>query len=197
MTRDAPPCSILLLAGGRGQRVGGRDKGLLDWHGRPLIAHLHALARPFSDDLIISCNRNPDRYARYADQLVSDATTDFPGPLAGILAGLAQARHEQVLVLPCDAPSLDAELLHNLLVTATKAAQQPLMIRQGEQWQPLFCVLPKSLREPLLECWNRGERSPLRALLALGAQAYPCAPDDPRLTNLNTPELLKGTPTKD
>lgn len=76
---DLPPCSILLLAGGRGQRMGGRDKGLLEWQGRPLIAHLHRLTRSLSDDLIISCNRNRQQYAPYADQLVQDESNDFPG----------------------------------------------------------------------------------------------------------------------
>ncbi|WP_154218484.1 NTP transferase domain-containing protein, partial [Pseudomonas syringae] len=60
-----PPCSILLLAGGRGQRMGGRDKGLIEWQGKALIEHLHALTRPLTDDLIISCNRNIERYAQY------------------------------------------------------------------------------------------------------------------------------------
>lgn len=46
LNSSLPPCSILLLAGGRGQRMGGQDKGLLDWHGQPLIAHLHRLVRP-------------------------------------------------------------------------------------------------------------------------------------------------------
>ncbi|WP_243269106.1 NTP transferase domain-containing protein, partial [Pseudomonas aeruginosa] len=83
-----PPCSILLLAGGRGQRMGGRDKGLIEWQDLPLIAHLHRLVRPLTDDLIVSCNRNQERYAAYADRLVSDDSRDFPGPLAGIRAGL-------------------------------------------------------------------------------------------------------------
>src|SRR5690606_7670207 len=60
-----PSCSVLLLAGGRGQRMGGADKGLLEWQGRPLIAWLHDLVRPLSDDLIISCNRNSERYAAF------------------------------------------------------------------------------------------------------------------------------------
>lgn len=53
-----PACSILLLAGGQGQRMGGRDKGLILWNGEPLIQHLHRLTRPLTDDLLISCNRN-------------------------------------------------------------------------------------------------------------------------------------------
>ncbi len=74
-----PPCSVLLLCGGRGQRMGGRDKGLIEWQGRPLISWLHDLVRPLSDDLIISCNRNRERYVAFADQLVTDEDAEFPG----------------------------------------------------------------------------------------------------------------------
>ena len=63
--------------------MGGRDKGLLNWRGRPLIAWLHDLTKPLSDDLIISCNRNQERYAAFADQLVGDGNQDFAGPLPG------------------------------------------------------------------------------------------------------------------
>jgi len=81
------PASILILAGGRGQRMGGRDKGLVEWRGQPLVAQVQAAVRPLTDDLVISCNRNAPRYAQWADQLVADEQPDFPGPLAGILAG--------------------------------------------------------------------------------------------------------------
>ncbi len=185
-----PPCSILLLAGGRGQRMGGQDKGLLEWRGQPLIAHLHALTRPLSDDLIISCNRNQEYYARYADRLVADAELDFPGPLAGILAGLAVARHDWLLVLPCDAPLLDLALLQSMRQQASHHENKPLMLRRGTQWEPLFCLLPRTLLQPLQLAWQAGERSPRRALLALVAEALECAEDDARLANLNTPQLL-------
>ncbi|UVE43919.1 NTP transferase domain-containing protein [Pseudomonas chlororaphis] len=121
---DLPPCSILLLAGGRGQRMGGRDKGLIEWQGRPLIAHLHRLTRSLSDDLIISCNRNRQQYAPYADQLVQDESNDFPGPLAGIRAGLAVARHTHLLVLPCDVPRIDAQLIDAMRQSAAPAPGQ-------------------------------------------------------------------------
>ena len=123
-----PGCSVLLLAGGRGQRMGGADKGLLDWQGRPLIAWLHERVRPLTDDLIISCNRNAERYAAYADRLVSDAESDFPGPLAGILAGLDAARHDWLLVLPCDAPLIDHALLQALRETAEGNPATPVMV---------------------------------------------------------------------
>ncbi|SIQ09445.1 molybdenum cofactor guanylyltransferase MobA [Aquipseudomonas alcaligenes] len=194
MTRPhLPPCSILLLAGGRGQRMGGQDKGLVAWRGQPLIAHLHGVVRPLTNDLIISCNRNAEHYAAYADRLVSDAESDFPGPLAGILAGLAAARHDWLLVLPCDAPLIDHALLQALREATDYDTARPVMVKQDEQWQPMLCLLPISALGRLQEEWQKGERSPLRALLRLDARPCCCAPDDPRLANLNTPQLLSQT----
>ena len=192
MPDDLPlsPSSVLLLAGGRGQRMGGLDKGLVQWRGHSLIAHLQRLVRPLGDDLIISCNRNQAQYAAYADRLVSDDSDDFPGPLAGIRAGLAAARHSHLLVLPCDVPKLDDSLLHALLRRAAEHPQQPVMVRHGEYWEPLICVIPVAHSSMFESAWQAGERSPRKILLALGAQPLQCAADDPRLDNFNTPEAL-------
>ena len=186
----SPPCSILLLAGGRGSRMGGRDKGLVTWQGRPLIAHVQATVRPFSDDLIISCNRNVEQYRPYADRLVADEQADFPGPMAGVLAGLAVARHPWLLVLACDAPRIDGALIQALLDARPAAPLSPLMVQQDGQWQPMFSLIPTALAARLRTAWERGERSLLRALAAHGLKPLPCAADDPRLSNFNTPELL-------
>ncbi|WP_338486528.1 molybdenum cofactor guanylyltransferase MobA [Pseudomonas trivialis] len=184
------PCSVLLLAGGRDQRMGGQDKGLLDWRGQPLIAHLQRLTRPLTDDLIISCNRNHERYAPYADQLVSDDDADFPGPLAGIRVGLAAARHAHLLILPCDVPQIDARLLADLCEKAQRNPRLPVMVRHGEFWEPLICIIPTALGAEVERAWDAGERSPRRIFLQCGAIGLQCPADDPRLANLNTPELL-------
>ncbi|WDU60594.1 molybdenum cofactor guanylyltransferase MobA [Pseudomonas poae] len=184
------PCSILLLAGGRGQRMGGQDKGLLQWRGQPLIAHLQRLTRPLTDDLIISCNRNHDRYRPYADQLVSDDSPDFPGPLAGIRAGLAAARGAHLLVLPCDVPNIDVGLLTDLRETARRNPLLPVMVRHGAFWEPLICIIPTGLQTQIERAWDAGERSPRKILLQLSGVGLECPEDDPRLANLNTPELL-------
>ncbi len=184
-------CSILLLAGGRGQRMGGQDKGLVTWQGQPLIAYVQRVARPLTDDLIISCNRNPDQYARFADQLVSDGNDDFAGPLAGIRPGLAAARHSHLLVLPCDVPNIDRDLLLALLGTAAEHPERPLMVRHGEHWEPLLCVIPCALQGAFDTAWQAGERSPRKIMLQLNAQAWQCAENDVRLTNFNTANLLK------
>ncbi|MFJ4143201.1 molybdenum cofactor guanylyltransferase MobA [Pseudomonas sp. NPDC089734] len=185
-----PSCSILLLAGGRGQRMGGRDKGLVEWQGEPLIQHLHRLTRPLTDDLIISCNRNLERYAAYADQLVQDDDSEFPGPLAGIRAALPLARHPHLLVLPCDAPLIDSDLLRALHKSALEHPDQPVMVREGEHWQPLLCIIPTAQAAVLESAWQNGERSPRRAMQALHPVALQLEAGDPRLANLNTPDLL-------
>ena len=184
------PCSILLLSGGRGQRMGGQDKGLLAWRGQPLIAHLQRLVRALTDDLIISCNRNQDLYAPYADTLVSDDSPDFPGPLAGIRAGLAAARHEHLLILPSDEPAIDAILLTDLRETSRQNPLVPVMVRHGEFWEPLICIIPTHLKTQVEQAWDAGERSPRKIFLQLGGIGLECPANDPRLANLNTPELL-------
>lgn len=187
-----PACSVLLLAGGRGQRMGGLDKGLVAWHGQPLIAHLHQLTRPLTDDLIISCNRNQERYADYGDQLVSDDSPDFHGPLAGIRAGLAVAKHPWLLVLPCDAPLVDLPLVQAMWRLAQQQ-RKPLMLRRGKQWEPLFSLLPTALAPAVEHAWQDGKRSPRQVFEAQGAIYLDLPADDPRLANLNTPELLAST----
>ena len=187
-------CSILLLAGGRGQRMGGKDKGLMAWHGQPLVAWSHRIARPLTDDLLISCNRNHALYAEFADRLVSDDEPNYPGPLAGIRAGLAAARHSWLLVLPCDAPMIDEALLNELYSAAQTAPDTPFMVRREAQWEPLFCVIPVGLRPAIEAAWQQGGRSNRNVLLALGARALEVPLHDARLANLNSPELLANQP---
>ena len=186
-----PPCSILILAGGRGQRMGGRDKGLVAWQGEPLVAHVRRVVRPLSDDLVISCNRNQEAYRTYADQLVGDAEADFPGPLAGVIAGLKVARHEWMVVLACDAPLVDRDLIEALSRLAV-ASDSAAMVRQGGFWQPMFSVLPRRLLPMLEQAWATGERSLQKALLRETVQGLECTEDDRRLSNFNSPELLQG-----
>lgn len=187
-------CSILLLAGGRGQRMGGQDKGWVRWGEHALIEHVQRVARPLTDDLIISCNRNQTRYRALADQLVSDPADDFPGPLIGIIEALKIARHPNLLVLPCDAPRIDRQLLEHL---CQHAGERPVMLRQDGYWQPLFSLLPTALLPRLQQQWQAGQRSVQRALRELNPVALDYPGDDPRLSNFNEPALLAGAPVQD
>lgn len=179
--------SILLLAGGRGARMGGQDKGWVRWRGRALIEHMHLVVRPLTDDLIISCNRNQADYRPLADQLISDPAPDYPGPLIGIIEALKIARHPYLLVLPCDAPLIDRPLLQLLVA---QAGPRPLMLHHGGHWQPLFSLIPAALLASLELQWHRGQRSPLQALLQLNPLAVELASHDRRLDNFNEPAML-------
>ncbi|TVP90594.1 MAG: molybdenum cofactor guanylyltransferase MobA [Pseudomonadaceae bacterium] len=178
----------LILAGGRGQRLGGRDKGLMEWQGQPAAARLSALVRPLVGELLISCNRNQASYQHWADRLLADAETDFPGPLAGILAGLRACRGSHLLIVPCDLPRIDQDLLAALLARAAEQPEQPVLVRNGEQWQPLLVVLPHSLLPALQTAWAAGERSPRRWLAKQQPRFLDLASDDRRLFNANLPE---------
>ena len=181
-------CSIVLLAGGRGQRMGGQDKGWVTWQGQALIEHMQNVVRPLTDDLIISCNRNHQRYQPLADQIVSDPSLDFAGPLVGIISALQVARHPHVIVLPCDAPRIDQALLSMLYQVA---AERPAMLQHQGHWQPLFSIIPKAQLKNLQDLWDAGERSPKHALLKLNPVAIHCSDDEQRLANFNDPSVLQ------
>ncbi|WP_412459962.1 molybdenum cofactor guanylyltransferase MobA [Pseudomonas sp. SC11] len=189
MPAALPPCSVLILAGGRGQRMGGRDKGLLPWRGEPLVAHIQRVVRPLTDDLVISCNRNQQVYAGFADCCVGDEDRDYPGPLAGVIAGLQVVRHEWVVVLACDSPLIDRELIDALRQLAA-AEEATAMVSQSGYWQPMFSVLPRRLKPVLQQAWQNGERSLQKALSQQHLSALECAADDRRLSNFNNPALL-------
>jgi molybdopterin-guanine dinucleotide biosynthesis protein A len=187
MPNPAIPLSVLLLAGGRGQRMAGQDKGLVNWQGKAMVSWVHDVVRSITDDLIISCNRNTQLYSVFADRLLNDDENTFEGPLAGIRVGLRNAKHPHLLVLPCDVPQVDAELVHEII---SLAGDKPVMVRQGEMLEPLFCLIPTCLYTHLEEAWQAGERSPQHWLLKHAPVFVCCPPNDPRLANFNTPESL-------
>lgn len=106
--------TLLILAGGRGQRMGGRDKGLVEVNGAALVDTLLAGLTPPPGRVVISANRNIPAYQRRADAVVSDRRPGYPGPMAGLEAGLA-ATTGTVLCLPCDLLAPGPALIDALL----------------------------------------------------------------------------------
>jgi molybdopterin-guanine dinucleotide biosynthesis protein A len=105
----------LILAGGAGRRVGGRDKGLLRWQGTPLAAHAARRLRPQVGQLLVSCNRNGDYYATLADAIVADSRGNYQGPLSGIEAVIPHVTGDFLIVAPCDTPLLPLDFAERLL----------------------------------------------------------------------------------
>jgi molybdenum cofactor guanylyltransferase len=148
-------CSAIVLAGGRATRLGGRDKALEMLSGRPLIAHVLERLQPQVDDIVINCNRHHEALSVFGHTLVSDATQDYSGPLAGITAALPHCRHDIVLVTPCDTPWLPADLCSRL-VTAMTPATDLVIAHDGERLQPLFMLLRRELLTALAEALAAG-----------------------------------------
>ncbi len=180
--------SAVLLAGGQGSRLGGRDKGLMDWHGRPVAEQLAKRLRQVADPVLISCNRNEHQYRQWADAVVNDADPGFPGPLAGIVSAFTMCQTSHLLVIPCDVPQLPVELLEDLVARARSQPGYVWLIRAGESWQPLISVLPIALNASLATAWAEGQRSPLRWMLSQAHEVLQLPADDPRLRNANTPD---------
>jgi molybdenum cofactor guanylyltransferase len=106
--------SAIILAGGRGTRLAGRDKGWLQYHGVPLIKRVVGRLQPQVDEIIISCNRNVRRYQQLGFPVVTDTSSDFPGPMAGVAAAAHLCRGDAILLSPCDNPKLPADLVARL-----------------------------------------------------------------------------------
>lgn len=107
--------SAIILAGGRGRRMGNRNKGLINWKGRPLISSVIDRISPQVDDITINCNQHISEYQKLGFPVIKDTLEEFQGPLAGIQASLKLAKHEYCLICPCDTPNLPADLVKSLL----------------------------------------------------------------------------------
>jgi molybdopterin-guanine dinucleotide biosynthesis protein A len=135
----------VILAGGRGQRMGGADKGLLPWQNQPMVAWVAQALRPQVQMLWISANRNLDSYARYADAVISDVTPDHLGPLAGLYAVAERSDADWLLTAPCDMPLLQEAVFDRLLRAArgTDGSLRAAVAQSGGRLQPALCLLPR------------------------------------------------------
>jgi molybdenum cofactor guanylyltransferase len=150
--------TAVVLAGGRAQRMGGIDKGLLDFRGRPLITHVIDVLGPQTGCLIISANRNLDRYRACGYPVVTDATPGYAGPLAGMATGLHAARTPFVLCAPCDTPFLPHTLAAVLARTLTERGAEICAAHDGVRPQPLCALLRRNLLPDLLAYLADGGR---------------------------------------
>lgn len=134
----------LILAGGAGRRVGGRDKGLLPWRDTPLVERVIQRFRPQVGRLLISCNRNRDYYATLDATVVTDSRRDYQGPLAGIESAIPEVHTEFLVVVPCDNPLLPLDLARRLLTDINRGDAPEVDVcfaHDGEREQYLCAVI--------------------------------------------------------
>ena len=185
----------LVLAGGRGSRMGGIDKGLQPLGGRPLVQWALERLREQVGPVAINANRHLEQYAAFGVPVWPDAASDYPGPLAGMLAGLTQSTTDWLLTVPCDTPLFPHDLAARLLAEAERSKVRVAMpITEEEPGrplpQPVFCLLHRSLRAALEAALAAGERKIDRFTRAQGQVQVPFD-DAAAFFNANTPEELE------
>lgn len=159
--------TALILAGGRGSRMGGADKGLQRFNGTPLA--LHTLMRlqmqqgGLVGDVLVNANRNIAAYESFGAPVWPDSLPDFAGPLAGFMTGLEQCATPWLLTVPCDTPLFPLDLAARLAEAAVHAGADIAMAAAREEdgqlrTQPVFCLLRTELLESLVAFTHAGGR---------------------------------------
>ncbi len=187
-----PKITGVILAGGRGSRMGGRDKGLIKLDGRPLIEYAIDALLPQVDELLISANRNTERYARYGFRVIEDSLPDYQGPLAGILAGLDAATNELVQFLPCDVPGIPADLTKRLYLEYVTTSAEICVPKAGERDHPVCSLMQVSVRDSLEDFLAAGGRKFMGWLASRHTTAVAFTEDPCAFANINTPEALQA-----
>jgi len=184
----------LILAGGRGSRMGGVDKGLQAFLGQTMAAHVIGRLAPQVQGLMINANQNLDAYGAYGHPVWPDSLAGFPGPLAGMLAGLSHCATPYMITAPCDSPFLPVDLVGRLsdaliaaeadvavAVTGSGASRQP---------HPVFCLMKTSLLPHLDAYLQQGGRKVETWYRSLRFVEVAFA-DEAAFRNINTLEELQ------
>jgi len=133
----------IVLAGGLGRRMGGVDKGLQPFRGKPMVAWAIERLAPQVGELVINANQNGAEYARFGHRVVADELAGFAGPLAGLHAGMKAARHDLVVTVPCDSPFLPRDLVARL--RGSLGANDLAVAKTGTQPHPVFSLVRRSV----------------------------------------------------
>ena len=156
----------IILSGGAGKRVGGRDKGLIELDSKPLVQHVLERLAPQVTETVICIHRNEDRYARFGVSLVLDESIAYEGPMAGIRAALKrfvesdkQSEFEYFAVSPCDVPSLEGRHVERLLAAMIESDSDCAVAHDGNRRQNLHCLFQRRVVESLIAFYDQGGRA--------------------------------------
>ena len=159
---DKQDITGLILAGGRGSRMGGVDKGLQNHRGTPLAMHVLMRLAPQVGTLMINANRNLGAYESMGVPVWPDSLADYAGPLAGFLTGLEHCETPYLATVPCDSPLFPDDLVARLAQALFEADAEIAMAATREagalQVQPVFCLMKAGLIESLVRFTQGGQR---------------------------------------
>lgn len=150
--------TAVILAGGKGRRMDGKDKGLVELANRPLIEYVIDAIKPQVESIILNANRNQAQYSRYGYPVVSDALADYQGPLAGFICAMQSSTTSHIVTLPCDGPFLPADLVDRLISALTDNNAEIAVAHDGDRMQPVYSLIPVTLSNSLGSFLDSGER---------------------------------------
>ncbi|MBK7541002.1 MAG: molybdenum cofactor guanylyltransferase [Candidatus Competibacteraceae bacterium] len=192
MTSAAGKLTGLVLAGGRAERMGGCDKGLLALAGEPLVAHVVRGLRPQVAEVLISANRNVENYRQLGCRVIEDEPRErYQGPLAGILAALRVVETPYLLTAPCDSPFLPPDYARRMQEALDRERASAAVACYEGFRQPVFALLPVGLRDDLSAYLASGERNAgrwLRRHRSVAVEFFEASL--PFFQNINTPADL-------
>lgn len=148
----------VILAGGLARRMGGIDKGLIQFAGKPMVAHVLDRLRPQVDEILINANREIARYTEFGYPVISDEIEGFAGPLAGLHRGMCAALQPFVMTTPCDSPFLPTDLASRLMQGLVANDADLAVAKTGMQAHPVFCLCRKNLKDHLESYLQSGGR---------------------------------------
>lgn len=188
------PVASLLLAGGTGSRMGGKDKGMLHWRGRPMAVWVGQALRAATGTLLISANRSLGDYGGLGEVVTDAPEFAGQGPLAGLLAGLQQAcarGYAAALVCPCDTPGVTPALLNRLVQAWQSAPERPVIARCDGRDHPLHGVYPVAVAAALARQLRDNNRRVMVFARSQQAKSVVCPAAAELFTNRNRPQDLQ------
>ncbi|NNJ91991.1 MAG: molybdenum cofactor guanylyltransferase [Gammaproteobacteria bacterium] len=183
--------TVLILCGGGSRRMGGEDKGLIDFNGKPMILHsIEELSRQFPE-IFISANNNIDQYQSLGHQVIQDSIDDA-GPLGGIYSALQKSDKSLLLITTCDTPLIDIEIAERLIRSNTKSEADIHVAHDGKHMQMLHALLniKKTELKASLARYLEKDRSVKGWYQQLNVFEVDCSDLAQHFSNINTPEDL-------
>ncbi|GMR08269.1 MAG: molybdenum cofactor guanylyltransferase [Gammaproteobacteria bacterium] len=187
--------TAVILAGGRGRRMYGQDKGLMMLQNRPMIEHVLKTIEPQVGKMIISANRNQERYQEleFDTEVLSDEPLDggdedkYLGPLAGIATALKHISTPYLLCVPCDTPDLPGDLVQQLWTQMQQKESDVTVVRDDDRMHPTICLMKREVLPGIEKYLARGERKMEFWVRDLRFSEADFSKQTGSLTNINTP----------
>jgi molybdopterin-guanine dinucleotide biosynthesis protein A len=180
----------LILAGGKGSRMGGVDKGLQAFRGKRLVDHVYERFAPQVGGIIINANQNHEEYRTFGVRVVSDAIGGYAGPLAGLHAGLSVSRRPFLASVPCDSPFLPPDLVERLYQRLDESGAELAVAKTGDQPHPVFSLMRRGVLDHLADFLKGGGRKIDAWYATLNAVEVGFDDEPEAFSNINTREEL-------